>query len=73
MVTGIILIIVGVAAVVACRAYVQEPVFRNVGIVLGIVVGLLGVYLFLTALTSRSHDTDSDVDLDGLPPIVQLV
>lgn len=74
MVTGIILIIIGVAAVVACRAYVREPVFRNVGIVLGIVVGLLGAWLFLTALLNRSHDgVDNDVDLDGLPAAVQLV
>lgn len=60
MVTGIILIIIGVAAVVACRAYVSEPVFRNVGIVVGVVVGLVGLYLLLTGLAGASGDVEVD-------------
>jgi hypothetical protein len=66
MITGIILIVIGVAAVVACRAYVQEPVFRNVGIVLGIVVGILGLWLLLTALAGHSNT----LEIDGAPPAV---
>lgn len=67
MVTGIILIIIGVAAVVACRAYVSEPVLRNVGIVVGVVVGLLGLYFFLTALAGASGE---HLDVDGQAPSV---
>jgi hypothetical protein len=70
MVTGIILIILGVAAVVGCRAYVGEPVLRNVGIVLGIVVGLLGLYFFLTDL---AHGADVEgVEVDSAPPVVLI-
>ena len=68
MITGIILIVIGVAAVVACRAYVQEPVFRNVGIVLGIVVGILGLWLLLTSLAGHSNTLETEID--GAPSAV---
>lgn len=71
MVTGIILIVIGIAAIVACRAYVTEPVLRNVGIVLGIVVGILGLYLFLTDLLGHS-DADLEVNNNGAAATVQL-
>lgn len=71
MVAGIVLIVIGVAAVVACRAYVEEPVMRNVGVVVGIVVALLGVWLFVTALAHHTA-ADTGVDIDGAPAVVQL-
>lgn len=71
MVTGIVLIVIGVAAVVACRAYVHEPVLRNVGVILGVIVALVGVWFFLTALLGHAHNgVNNDVDVDGAATIV---
>ena len=66
MLTGIILIIVGVAAVVACRAYVSEPVVRTVGVVVGVVVAVFGLYLFLMGLVGVS---DESLDVDSRAPV----
>ena len=45
MLTIIILAIVGIALIVACRAYVTEPVLRVIGVCAGAACLIIAAYL----------------------------
>lgn len=59
MISGIILLAVGIIIIVATRAYLHEPVVRVIGFIIGVVLAVVGAYLLLVAVLA-GIDTHPD-------------
>lgn len=57
MLSAIVIIIVGIAIAIAAHHYIREPVFRFLGLALGIACVGVGVYWLIT-----SADTHTTID-----------
>lgn len=57
MITVIVLVIVGIAIIVACRAYVREPVLRTIGVCAGAACIIIAAYLLIVDVLHVSTDT----------------